>query len=280
MLEQILAFSLRNRMLVVATSVMVAVLGALQISRTSIDVLPNLDRPVVSILTDAHGLSPESVENLVTRPIERAVGGATGVLRVRSTSSRGLSVVQIDFEWDTDLLDARQIVSERLQLASSALPEDIHAELAPIASIMGQIQLVGLRSRDGSTDAVTLRRIVDRELLPSLLSVPGIAQVTAIGGQPSELQVTVDADKLRAFDVTIEDVADAVQGANVAAAGSTLELGATGPVIAIRGLIESAEDLGSAIVREDPVRPVRLDDVADVLFGPTAVRIGSAGIDG
>ncbi len=280
MLQRILAFSLNNRALILIASLAIAVLGGLQAYRSQIDVLPDLDRPMVSIMTEAHGLAPESVEQLVTWPIEQSVSGSTGVLRVRSTSSQGLSVVQIDFDWGTDLLDARQIVAEKLAVATERMPPDVHPQLAPIASIMGQIQLVGFRTTDGPTDAVTLRRLIDRDVRPRLLSMPGVAQVTATGGQPTELQITIDEDRLRGFDVTLQDVADAVRRANVAVAGSTLEIGTKGPMVAVRGLVKNADHLASAVVRDDPTRPVRISDIAQVTFGPTAIRVGSAGIDG
>src|SRR5690606_23050240 len=148
------------------------------------------------------------VEKLVTWPIERALPGAAGVFRVRSTSTSGLSVVMVDFDWDTDIWRARQIVAEKLQLAD--VPRELRPELAPVSSIMGQVLLVGFHSQDGTTPLIELRRIVDRDVLRRVRAIPGVAQATTIGGPPTELQVVADARRLAALGVTLSDVHAAV----------------------------------------------------------------------
>ncbi|MEX1023776.1 MAG: efflux RND transporter permease subunit [Planctomycetota bacterium] len=280
MLNRIIALSLRNRMLVALAALVVAVLGLYDAATSPIDVLPDLNRPVVTVMTEAHGMVPEDVERLVTWPIEQVMNGATGVFRVRSASGMGLSVIYIEFEWDTDIYIDRQIVAEKLQAALPVLPDHVRPMLAPISSIMGQIQIVGFESDSDATSALELRRIIDRDVRPRLLSISGIAQVIAIGGQPTELQVVVDAEKLRAFGVTLEEIAKAVEGSNVSVEGGLIDVGARGPLVTVTGLLDSPEQLGDAVVRADPLRPILVRDLAEVVFGPTAVPVGSAGIDG
>ncbi len=282
MLNAILMAALRLRPLVLLTAASVLVLGAVLARRAPIDVLPVLDRPVVTVLTDAHGRVTEDVERLVTQPIERALLGAARVERVRSSSTHGFSTVAVDFDWSTDIYLARQIVAEKLQLVRDELPEGAEPVLGPVASIMGQIQIVGFQG-DGGTSAFDIRRFVDREVVPRIRGLEGVAQVIALGGQPAQVTVAVDASKLRAFDVTLEEVASAVGGANVSGAGGTISRGAAGPQVALDGLIQEPADLESAAVRSargPGDRPVRVGDVAEVAFGPTAVRVGDAGIDG
>ncbi|MEE9125814.1 MAG: efflux RND transporter permease subunit, partial [Planctomycetota bacterium] len=279
MVNWILAFSLRNRMLVLICALAVAGYGLFVTLRMPVDVLPDLNRPVVTILTEAHGLVPKDVELLVTWPIEQVMNGATGVYRVRSSSGMGLSVVSIEFDWGTDIYRDRQIVAEKLQLAIPNLPPGIQPMMAPISSIMGQIQQVGFQSRSGRTGATDIRRIIDRDIRPRIMSLSGIAQIVTIGGQPTELQVIVDTDKLRNFGVTLREVEEAVRKANVNVTGGYLNIGAKGPLVAVPGLVRKGNELVQAVVRPDPIRPVRVGDLAKVLFGPAAVGVGEAGIN-
>ena len=280
MLNKIIAFSLRNRLLVAVTALLVSAYGAYTALKLPIDVLPDLNRPTVTILTGAHGLVPEDVEQLVTRPIEQAMSGATGVVRVRSSSGLALSVVYVEFGWKTEIYRNRQIVQEKLQIAKAQLPPDVIPQMAPISSIMGQIQMIGLRSKSGETALADLRALVDRVVRLRLLSVPGVAQVVVIGGAQRQLQVIIDADKLKANDVSLEQVADAVRGANLNASGGFLNVGSKGPLITVTGLVRKDSELALATVKDDPVRPVLLSDVARIEFGPAAVRTGDAGVSG
>lgn len=280
MLNRIIAGALANRAIVLIAALVIGGYGLFKASNTPIDVLPDLNRPIVTVMTEAHGMVPEDVERLVTWPIEQVMNGATGVFRVRSASGLGLSVVYVEFDWGTDIYLDRQIVAEKLQSAVPALPPGVQPILAPISSIMGQVQMIGFQSTSGETDILELRRTIDRDVRPRILSLSGIAQVITIGGQPSELQVVVDADKLRAFDVTLQEVAEATEGANINVAGGFLNIGAKGPLVAVSGLLETPEELTGAVVREDPVRPIRIEDVADVVFGPAAIPTGTAGING
>ncbi|MHC5010795.1 MAG: efflux RND transporter permease subunit, partial [Planctomycetota bacterium] len=279
MLARIIALSLKNRMAVAFAALAIAIFGAMTALRLPVDVLPDLNRPTVTIMTDSHGMVPEDVERFVTRYVEQAMNGATGVLRVRSSSGMGLSIVWVEFDWGTDIYRNRQIVQEKLQLARRHLPDHAEPEMAPISSLMGQILLVGVRSRSGETDPNDIRAVVEQSVKLRLLSISGVAQVTASGGSPLQLQVIVDADKLRAHDVTLEEVTEAIQHANVAASGGLLSIGTKGPLITVTGLIEETADLGRAVVRHDDLRPVRVEDVARVDFGPSAIRTGDAGVD-
>ncbi|HYF48517.1 MAG TPA: efflux RND transporter permease subunit, partial [Planctomycetota bacterium] len=280
MLNWIIAFSLKNRLFIVITAIVVAWFGAYTALKMPIDVLPDLDRPTVTIISEAHAMVPEDVERLVTRPIEQVLNGATGVTRVRSVSGLGLSVIYVEFGWNTEIFRNRQIVAEKLQLARSKLPEDVDVQLAPISSIMGQVQLIGIQSKSGQTDVASMRAIADQTIKPRLLSVAGVAQTTSIGGASRQLQITVDAEKLRIFDVTLSEVEEAVKKTNVDASGGYLNIGATDPVITVTGRALAEDQIASAVIRPDSVRPIRISDVADVHFGPASVLIGEAGVGG
>jgi CzcA family heavy metal efflux pump len=278
-LNRVIAASLRGRRVVAALALAVCAWGGAVALGLPVDVLPDLDRPTVTVMTEAHGLVPEDVERFVTRPIEQAVNGATGVERVRSASGLGLSVVYVEFGWDTEIFRNRQIVQEKLAAAKSQLPPGVEPAMAPISSIMGQILQVGVQSRSGKTDSSTLRSLADRVVKPRILSLSGVAQVVPIGGSPAQLQVTVDGRRLRAHDVTLEEVAAGIRAANRSGSGGVLPIGAEGPLVSVPGLVSRADDLEAALVRSDSARPVRVRDVADVAFGPAAVRVGEAGIN-
>ena len=280
MLNRFIALALKGRMLVVIAAIGVACYGAYVAVELPIDVLPDLNRPTVTIMTEAHGMVPEDVEQLVTRYIEQAVNGATGVERVRSSSGMGLSVVYVEFGWDTDIYRNRQIIQEKLQLARSQLPDHSVPVMAPISSIMGQIQLIGLRSKSGETDETEIRAFADQNIKPRLLSVSGVAQIVTTGGAPRQLQVIANAAQLQAYDVSLPEVEEAVVKANVNASGGFINIGAKGPLVTVRGLVQTADDLAKAVVREDDVRPIRIGDLAEVRFGPAAIRSGDAGVNG
>ncbi|MCC7140170.1 MAG: efflux RND transporter permease subunit [Planctomycetes bacterium] len=279
-LNRVIAGSLRTRGGIAAVALVVSVWGLVTAATLPVDVLPDLNRPTVTVLSDAHGLVPEDVERLVTRPIEQAVAGATGVTRVRSSSGLGMSVVYVEFGWGTDLFRNRQIVQEKLASVRSQLPPDVVSEMAPVSSIMGQILQVGLRSKSGGTDTVQLRLLADSVVRPRLRSISGVAQVIPIGGSPRQMQVVVDARALRAFEVSLDEVEAAVRAANAFGSGGVLRVGPEGPLVTVPGLVRTPDDLAQAVVRSDPVRPITLSDVAHVEFGPSAVKAGEAGVGG
>ena len=278
MLDAVIGWSLRNRLLVVLSAAIVLAGGIYAAVRMPVDVFPDLTAPTVTILTDAHGMAPEEVETLVTRPVESAINGGTGVRRVRSSTAHGISIVWADFDWGTNVFRARQVVTEKLQTVSARLPEGIPAPvLAPITSIMGEIMLVAVTG-DGSVTPMEMRTAADWTLRRRLLAVPGVAQVIPIGGEVKEYQVLVTPAELEAYDVSLDRVLEAARSANVNASGGVLRTGGTEYAIRGVGRARSLEDLRSTVVATREGTPVLLDDVADVRIGP-AITMGRASVD-
>jgi CzcA family heavy metal efflux pump len=238
-----------------------------------VDVFPDLTAPTVTVLTEAHGMAPEEVEALVTFPIETSVNGATGVRRVRSSTSQGLSIVWVEFDWGTDIFQARQIVNEKLQLVGEALPQSVGAPtLAPISSIMGEIMLIAVTG-DGSVTPMEMRSVADWTLRRRLLAIPGVAQVIPLGGEVREYQILVDPSRLDAFDVTLEDVVRAAEGSNVNASGGVFMERGQEYLIRATGRVQSIEDVALTVVVARDGTPITIGDVADVRIGP-ATRLG------
>lgn len=196
MLNKIIGFSLQNRILVLVASVLLLIGGTYTAMHTEVDVFPDLNAPTVVIMTEANGMAAEEVEQLVTFPVETAVNGATGVRRVRSSSTNGFSVVWVEFDWDTDIYLARQIVSEKLAVVSESLPANVgKPTLGPQSSILGEMLIVGLTA--DSTSMLDLRTIADWTIRPRLLSTGGVAQVAVLGGDIKEYQVQLDPDNAK-----------------------------------------------------------------------------------
>ncbi|MCB9920247.1 MAG: efflux RND transporter permease subunit [Planctomycetes bacterium] len=286
LLDSILRFSIANRGVVIAVSIVFLVLGYFATRRLSVDVLPDLTKPTVTILTETHGLTPEEVEIQITRPIELSLLAAPGVTRVRSTSGMGMSAIVVEFEWDTDVYRNRQIVQERLQLARSSLPSGVLPTLGPIASLLGQIQVLGLQSDDPDVDPLELRTWADRVLRLRLLAVDGVAQVLVMGSAPRELLVEVDQEKLIAFEIDLSSVAEAIRTADRTASGGLLDAGSTSSFVRVTGRLEDAkEELGRIVLRKNGhgatmTGPVELRDVATLRVAPASNRVGDAGVNG
>src|SRR5688572_28169572 len=206
MLKRLIAFSLKNPALVLVLAAAVVALSAYQVPRMPVDVFPELNAPTVVILTEAGGLSADEVEQNVTLPIETAVNGLSGVRRVRSGSAISLSIVYVEFDWGTDIYRARTFVGERLAGIEERMPRGVHVEMTPMTGITGEIMLLSLSSPDGSVPDTTLRAFGEYDLRNRLMSVSGIAQVVAIGGELPEYQVNVQPDKLLLYDLTVKDV--------------------------------------------------------------------------
>jgi len=278
MLNKIIRFSLEHRFLVVCATVVLLAYGGYVTSGLSVDVFPDLDRPRVTILTDAHGMAPEEIETLVTLPIESLMNGATGVEGVRSESSIGFSLIHVEFEWGQDIYVARQIVAEKLQLAKERLPEDAVTFMAPISSVMGEIMLVGIRAT-GDTDAMELRALADWVIRQRLLSIPGIAQVITMGGDRRQYQVITSPERLKQYAVTLNELIESVRAANASTSGGFVDRGAFEYLVRNDGRVHDVEDLAGSVVTSRDGTSVRIDDVATVELA-TEVKRGDASVSG
>jgi CzcA family heavy metal efflux pump len=279
MLDRLIALSLRHRLLVIGVAALLLVWGGTTLLRLPVDVFPDLNRPTVTIMTESPGMAPEEVETLVTFPLEVALNGAPGVERVRSVSAVSLSIVFVEFGWSVDIYRARQLVAERLQLAQERLPEGLVSQLAPISSLMGEILLIGLQSEDGAVSPMELRSLADWGIRQRLLAIPGVSQVTPIGGQVQQVHVLADPWAMRAAAVTLDDVASAAGASQANTTGGFLDR--AGQEWLVRNVARSArpEDIAGTAVRVSGDVPLRLGDVARVVHGPRPRR-GDASVDG
>ncbi|MEQ1827815.1 MAG: efflux RND transporter permease subunit [Pirellula sp.] len=274
MLDGIIRFSLHNRAIVAIASLLAMVVGVSFLRTMPVDVFPDLNRPTVTIMTEAPGLAPEEVEVLVTRPIELLLNGATGVKRVRSSSAIGLSIIWVEFDWGTDIFIDRQIVNEKLQLAQSKLPPNTNPTLAPISSIMGEIMLLALRSdfpakssSEADAKAMELRTLGEFTVRNRLLAVEGVSQVSVMGGILRQYQILTSPSRLAARNVTLAQLTDATTKANVLAGGGVMNRGDKESLLRIQGQsLTLAEIAATPILWREQV-PIRIGDVADVVFG-------------
>ena len=276
MLNAIIRFSLQNRLLIVAASAFLVVYGSYVGVNLPIDVLPDINRPMVTIMTESHGLAPEEVERLVTFPLETLLTGATNVERVRSQSAPGLSIIWVEFGWDTNIYIARQIVNERLQLASAQLPPEVVPVMGPISSIMGGIHLISLRAEEESISDLDLRALVDWTIRPRILAIPGVAQVVNMGGGVKQYQVLVNPQRMRDFSISLAEVERAIGFSNSATSGGFLNRGGQEFLIRNIGRIETLDDLRNTVVALRGSVPVYVRDIARVQFGPQIKRGESA----
>ena len=281
MLNKIIHFSLQNRILVLVASVLLLVGGTYTAMHTEVDVFPDLTAPTVVVMTEANGMAAEEVEQLVTFPIETAVNGATHVRRVRSSSTHSFSVVWVEFDWDTDIYLARQIVSEKLSLVAEELPESVgKPTLGPQSSILGEMMIVGLTA--DSTSMLDLRTLADWTIRPRLLSTGGVAQVAVLGGDIKEYQIQLDPERMRHYGVTLGQVLGATRGMNLNANGGVIY--EYGNEYIVRGLTATTntELLGKTVVKSATdsdgslAAPVLLEDVADVRIGAQTPKLGLA----
>ncbi len=272
MLTAIIRFALHNRVLVLAAALLAVGYGTWQALRLPIDVFPDLNRPRVVVLTEAHGMAPEEVETLVTFPIETVLNGATGVQAVRTSSSVGLSIVNVEFDWGTDIYNDRQIVAERLALVTDNMPPGVHPQLMPISSIMGQIIILGMVS-DGDTSALELRTLADWEVRQRLLTIPGVSQVIVMGGERKQFQVLVDPDLLLHFGVTLHEVKTALEQSNQNTAGGYLdEQGPNELLVRSLGRVHTVEEIGRIVVTQRDRQSITLSQVARIVAGPQVKR--------
>ena len=279
MLDRLIDWSLQNRLLVVAASALLLVLGVVTARDAPVDVFPDLTAPTVTVMTEAPGLATEEVEQQVTFPIETAMNGATDVRRLRSQSVPGFSIVWVEFEWGTNILESRQIVTERLDQARDDLPRSAGVpQLGPITSIMGEIEFFGVRAADGAS-LMRAREVADWQLKPQLLAIPGVANVTALGGDIREYQVLVSPDRLQEMQIGLDQVREAAFRANHNAGGGWISEGGQDYVLRFLGRTQQSTDLAEAVITVRDDAPVRIRHVAEVVEGP-GIPIGDGGVNG
>lgn len=278
MLDWIIKKSLNQRLLVVAIASMLIAYGGFVLTHLPVDVFPDLNRPTVTIMTEAEGLAPEEVETLVTYPIETALNGLPGVERIRSSSGVGLNVVYVEFAWGTDIYRNRQTVQEKLEQAKEKLPKGITPIMGPISSIMGEIQLVGMSAKDNSLTPMELRTIADWTIRPRLLSIPGIAQVISIGGGVRQYQILLSAEKIQKYQLGIEDVEHFLSDISRNTTGGFINIGKKEFLIRNLGTTKNKKDILNSVVGLHLGRPVLVKDIAIVEELPQTKR-GDASVN-
>lgn len=283
MLDGIIRFSLKNRLAVLLVACALMAYGGWISSRLPVDVFPDLNRPTVSILTEAHGLAPEEVETLVTLPVESVLNGTPQVTRIRSSSGIGISIVYVEFEWGTDIYRNRQLISERLQLVTNRLPSGMTPVMGPITSIMGEIQFVGLTSPNQSASPQELRQelrtIADWTIRPRLMTIPGISQVVVMGGEVKQYQILVSSDRLQKRGISLEDLKHALTEISDNTTGGFIHLQEKEFLIRPLGRAESLEQIENSAIGTHLGRPVLVKDVAEVRMGAKTKR-GESSING
>lgn len=275
MLDKIIRFSLQNRAFILMAAVLLMVGGIYTTSHIDVDVFPDLNAPTVVVMTEATGMAPEEVERLVTFPVETAMNGASDVRRVRSSSTAGFSVVWVEFDWGTDIYRDRQIVSEKLAEVGESLPPDCgNPTLGPQSSILGEAMIIGLDS--DTTSMQDLRTLADWTFRPRLLSLGGVAQVTVIGGDIKEYQIKLSPEKMKHYDVSLQEVISATESMNRNSTGGVLY--EYGNEYIIRGLLstDDIDGIGRAVVRMQGDVPITLNNIAEIAVGPKAPVLGVA----
>ncbi len=272
MLNALIRLSLRHQLLVAILALAICVYGAWLLPGLPVDVFPNLNRPTVTVLTEAHGLAPEEVETLVTLPIESVLNGTPGVLRVRSSSGIGISIVYVEFDWGTEIFKNRQLIAERLQLLQSRLPPGMQPVMGPVTSIMGEIQFVGVTSPEGKVSPMDLRTLADWNLRPRLMTLPGISQIIVMGGEVKQYQVLVSSEKLQRKAVSLEELKHALTEISENTTGGFIDINDKEFLIRPMGRVASVEDIENSLVGMHFGQPVLVKDVAEVRVGAKAKR--------
>ena len=278
MLNKVINYSLHNRPIIIAASVLLLIAGIYTASKMEVDVFPDLTAPTVVVLTEAHGMAPEEVEKLVTFQIETTVNGATDVRRVRSSSAAGISIVWIEFEWGTDIFKARQIVSEKLTTISEKLPVGVgNPTLAPQSSIMGEIMLISLSS--DTTTPMDLRTIADWNIRPRLLATGGVSQVIAIGGEYMQYQILASPQKMKYYNISLNELLKASEESNLNASGGFMN--EFGNEYIIRGLGRSnkVNEIGNSVIKVVNNFPIKIEDVAEIRKGGAIPKIGDGSLN-
>ena len=279
MLKKLIRFSLDNASLVMVLAGVLLIFAGYQLSRTPVDVFPELNAPTVVVMTESPGLAADEVEQYVSFRIETSVNGIPGVRRVRTSSAIGLSIAYIEFDWGMDIYRARQLVSERLDSVREDLPPDAHAEMTPITSMTGEIMLLAVSSPDGAMSDLDLRAYAEFDLRNKLLAIPGVAQVSVIGGELPEYQILVEQERLRLYDLTVAEVVSAAGKAHsTVSAGYLPDVDALEMPIRQSGRVRSVDDISGTVIKYHDGAPVTIGQVADVKLGPAQKR--GTGADG
>lgn len=272
MLNAWIRFSLNNRLFVLAISAFIIGYGSITTLNLPIDVLPDITKPTVSVLTESHGMAPEEVETRVTYPIESYLNGLPGVERIRSQSGIGLSAIQVEFQWGTDIYRNRQLVQEKLNLAKERLPKDISPRMGPVGSLLGQIQQIALSSTDTSVSPLELRSLAEWVIRPRLMTVPGVSQVISIGGGLKQYQVLVSAEKMNMLQLSIAQMDHELSQISQNTTGGFLEKNGQEYLVRNIGVVEGIDDIKDNFVGLHFGRPVLLGEIAEVIEAPKLKR--------
>ena len=278
MLNSFIRFSLRHRFTVLLSVCGLVLYGLWIITKLPVDVFPNLNRPTVTILSEAHGLAPEEVETLVTLPIETTLNGTPGILRIRSSSGIGISIVHVEFDWDTEIFRNRQLIAERLQLLQGRLPKLVQPMMGPVTSIMGEIEFVGLTSSDSAQSPMDLRTLADWTIRPRLMTIPGISQVVVMGGEVKQYQILVSTERLQKRAVSLEELQHALAEISENTTGGFIDLDGKEYLIRPLARVSSIADIENSLVGMHFGQPVLVKDVAEVRIGAKSKR-GEASIN-
>lgn len=279
MLNWIIKLSLRNRLFVVMLAIATFIYGGFIAFKIPVDVFPDLNRPVVTIMAEAQGLAPEEVEILITLPLERSLNGIPGLERIRSSSGIGLSIIYLEFEWGTDIYKNRQFVAERLQIAKDVLPEDIVPIMAPTSSIMGEIQFLGLRAENNKVDPMELRTVADWTVRPRLMALTGISQVIVMGGDVKQYQILFSSEKLLKMGIDLGTLKESLASISQNTTGGFLNSNGKELLIRPIGRAESIEDIENTMIGQVLGKPVFVKDVAEIKIG-SRIKRGKSSING
>lgn len=272
MLDLLIKTSLKNRLLIIGLACFVIVYGMISLSRLPVDVFPELTKPTITVMTEAHGRAPEEVETLVTIPLEYSLTGLPGMERIRSTSGIGLSVIYLEFSWGTDLYTARQLVGERIRLVRSQIPDDVEPFMAPVSSLMGQIQQIALSTENENVSPTELRTLAEWTLRPRLMMIPGVSQVIAIGGGLKQYQILVSSEKLNQFQIDLETVDHSLSKISRNTSGGFYVDGGQEVLIRNIGAVSSIEEIEETVVGLHFGKPILVKDVATVQIGDRVKR--------
>ncbi|MBQ4084808.1 MAG: efflux RND transporter permease subunit, partial [Alphaproteobacteria bacterium] len=278
MFDKLIAFSLRYRLLIIAFFLGIFIVGFYELRKMRIDVFPDLNKPTVSVLVESGGLAPAEVEQLVLIPLENSISGSYGLSRLSSNAAVGYGVLKAEFDWDVDLMQARQTVFERM--SSVELPEGIFPQLAPVSSIMGEVMLVGL-SGEEEVSPMELRGVAEQVVRKRLLGVPGVASVNVIGGDEKQYHIVLDTLKMQTLGISFSDVKEALENKGSNGAGGFLKTTYTEKLVRVEGRPETVSDLEKVVIRQGQgAFPILLKDVAEVKIAPERLKRGEAGING